>query len=408
MRTRTRERLGDAGVVLGAAGVTFVLARASSDDLFLAYFITGVTPLRASELSPWPSGLPPADQFLGLLACGVLWWRRRRPVPVAVGLLALSLFATAAVPTMVALYTVAVRCAPRTTAWVAGLAVLPSVVFVTWMSGWGSLWLSVRPLPLMVMPIVGCLLISGTVGWGLYLRSKRLLVDSLRERASRAEAEAALRAERAQRRAREQVAREMHDVLGHRLSLLSVHAGALEYFPRASPEQIERAAGVIRESAHQALQDLRTVLDVLRDPATAESDAARPLPTLRDLRTLVAECRAAGMEVEVSRRPTELVGVPRASGLAAYRVVQEALTNARKHAPGEPVRVELEGAPEEGLTVEIRNPLPDAASNPAGERPGTGQGLIGLVERAALAGGRLTYEGTGGEFVVRAWLPWPA
>ncbi len=397
--------------MLGTAAVTLVLARFSDNAFWFADLITGVTPLRTTGLLPWPGGLPPADQTLGMLACGLPWWRRRRPVLVAVGLLALSPFAVAAASTMVALFTVAVRCAPRTTAYLAGLAALPPLAYITWFSGYGdNLFRPVRPMPLLIMPISGCLVIAGAVGWGLYLRSKRLLVESLRERASRAEAEAALRAERAQRRAREEVAREMHDVLGHRLSLLSVHAGALEFFPRASPEQIERAAGVIRESAHQALQDLRGVLDVLRDPATAESEAARPLPTLRDVRTLVAGSRDAGMEVQVRRRPDRLVGVPRATGLTAYRVVQEALTNARKHAPGEPVRVALAGEPGEGLTLEIRNPLPDAASEPAPADgpPGAGQGLIGLAERAALVGGRLRHEDTGAEFVVRAWLPWPA
>ena len=102
----------------------------------------------------------------------------------------------------------------------------------------------------------------------MFVRSKRQLMLSLRDRARRAETEAALRAEQAQRLAREDIAREMHDVLAHRLTLLSVHAGALEFRPDAPREEVERAAGVIRESAHEALQDLREIIGVLRARGT--------------------------------------------------------------------------------------------------------------------------------------------
>ncbi len=98
------------------------------------------------------------------------------------------------------------------------------------------------------------------------VRSRRQLVVTLRERARRAEAEAELRAEQAQRLAREAIAREMHDVLAHRLTLLSVHAGALEFRPDAPAAEVGRAAGVIRDSAHEALQDLREIIGVLRGP----------------------------------------------------------------------------------------------------------------------------------------------
>jgi signal transduction histidine kinase len=195
----------------------------------------------------------------------------------------------------------------------------------------------------------------------------------------------------------------MHDVLGHRLSLLSVHAGALEFRPGASPEEIAGAAKVIRENAHQALQDLREVIGVLRAPV-----GELPQPTLADVRELVAESDRAGMRVGLG----EEVGgaVPDLVGRTAYRVVQEALTNARKHAPGAAVDVHLAGGPGQGLTVEVCNQPPDPgpADAPAGD-PGAGQGLVGLAERVALASGRLEHGPTpAGGWRLVAWLPWPA
>jgi signal transduction histidine kinase len=146
----------------------------------------------------------------------------------------------------------------------------------------------------------------------------------------------------------------MHDVLGHRLSLLSVHAGALEFRPDASPEEIAGAAKVIRENAHQALQDLREVVGVLRAPV-----GELPQPTLADARQLVAESGRAGMRVELRE---EIGGaVPDLVGRTAYRVVQEALTNARKHAPGAAVDVHLAGAP-------ARDSPSRSATSPPGPR----------------------------------------
>ena len=234
---------------------------------------------------------------------------------------------------------------------------------------------------------------------------------SLRDRAERAEIEAQLRAEQAQQRARDEIAREMHDVLGHRLSLLSVHAGALEFRPDAPAEEIARAAKVIRENAHQALQDLREVIGVLRAPV-----GELPQPTLADVRQLVAESGRAGMRV--SLRDDTSGPVPDLTGRTAYRVVQEALTNARKHAPGAEVHVHLAGSPGAGLTIEVRNTTPPAPgpadpgpTPPAapGPDPAAGQGLAGLAERVALAGGRLEYgPADGGGWCLTVWLPWPA
>jgi signal transduction histidine kinase len=273
-----------------------------------------------------------------------LWWRRRWPVGLALALVALSTFSELVAGAMVvALFTVAVYRPPRTSLAVYGLSVLAALVYVL-----------LRPepgVPSLLLFLLGVAIQGAAVGWGLFIHYRRRLVESLRDRAARAETEAHLRAEQAQQRARDEIAREMHDVLGHRLSLLSVHAGALEFRPDADPAEIARAAKVIRENAHQALQDLREVIGVLRAPV-----GELPQPTLADVRQLVAESGRAGMRVGLR----EEVGgaVPDLVGRTAYRIVQEALTNARKHAPGAAVDVHLAGAPGQGLTVEVCNQPP--------------------------------------------------
>jgi signal transduction histidine kinase len=197
----------------------------------------------------------------------------------------------------------------------------------------------------------------------------------------------------------------MHDVLAHRISLLSLHAGALEFRPDAPPDEVARAAGVIRASAHQALEDLRAVIGVLRDdPDGAQPE--RPQPTLADLEALVEESRAAGMRLGLAWRLAPEAAVPDGLGRNAYRIVQEGLTNARKHASGSAVDVTVSGAPGEGLQIEVRNRLPVGAVAGA-PIPGTGTGIIGLAERASLAGGRLEHGRTdAGDYRLWAWLPW--
>jgi signal transduction histidine kinase len=242
--------------------------------------------------------------------------------------------------------------------------------------------------------------------WGMVVRSRRELVHSLRDRAERAETEQQLRIAQARSAERTRIAREMHDVLAHRISLLSLHAGALEICTDATTEEVAAAAGVVRASAHQALEDLREVISILREEEPANGEPEQPQPTLGALPALADESRSAGIKVrlEVSMEPAT---VPDGTGRTAYRIVQEGLTNARKHAPGVAVRVALGGAAGDGLTIDIRNPWP--VGRPAMSIPGTGTGLIGLAERATLAGGRLTHGRTPeNDFALTAWLPWPA
>ncbi|MDQ1015158.1 sensor histidine kinase [Streptomyces afghaniensis] len=342
-----------------------------------------------------PEGLAVVDQLIGALSCAAVWLRRRWPLGLAVAMTAVTFVSdTAGGAGLIALFTLAVHRPFRYVAWVGGInaAMVP-------------LYYWVRPdpdIPYLVSVPFAVLLTVATVGWGMFVRSKRQLMVSLRDRARRAETEARLRAEQAQRLAREAIAREMHDVLAHRLTLLSVHAGALEFRPDAPPAETARAAGVIRESAHEALQDLREIIGVLR--AAEPDDTGRPQPTLAALDTLVAESREAGMKVALDHRVADAAAVPPSVGRTAYRIAQEGLTNARKHAPGTEVTVTVTGGPGAGLTVCVHNPPPEGE---VPHVPGSGQGLIGLTERATLAGGRLEHGHTPeGGFEVRALLPW--
>ncbi|MFF8971269.1 sensor histidine kinase [Streptomyces sp. NPDC014995] len=368
---------------------------------FSCFLLAVAIGLMVADALPGAQDLPHAvlvaDQLLGALSCAAVWLRRRRPLGLAAVTVPLGFLSTTSAGTaVVALFTLAVHRPFRYVAWVGGiqLALIPVLVWV-------------RPDPdLEYGPaVVWTVLLTVTlIGWGMFVRSKRQLVLSLRDRARHAEAEARLRGEQAQRLAREAIAREMHDVLAHRLTLLSVHAGALEFRPDAPRAEIARAAGVIRESAHEALQDLREIIGVLR--AGQPDDPGRPQPTLAALDALVAESREAGMKVVLDQRVTDPAAVPASVGRTAYRIAQECLTNARKHAPGTQVAVTVTGGPGDGLTVTVRNPAPEGDVPPV---PGSGQGLIGLTERATLTGGRLEHGPCeDGGFEVRAWLPWPA
>lgn len=346
------------------------------------------------------------DIACGIVACAALWWRRRYPVEIALMTVAMGAFATSTSGAgLVILFTVAVHRPFRTTAVLGVLYVVMAAVYFALYPD--------DEIAYGVLIVMVAAFVAAHVAWGMYVRARRQLIESLRERAERAEAEQQLRAAQARDGERARIAREMHDVLAHRISLLSMHAGALEFRPDAPPHEIAAAAGVIRDSAHQALEDLREVIGVLRADAgeTAELDPgsgtpARPQPTLADLPALLQESRAAGMRI--AEEVTVGEGLPTSLARTVYRVVQEGLTNARKHADGAPVVVRVAGTRDDGLLAEVSNPAPVGAAVGAGPGiPGAGSGLLGLRERAALAGGRLEHGPTpDGGFVLRAWLPW--
>jgi signal transduction histidine kinase len=227
---------------------------------------------------------------------------------------------------------------------------------------------------------------------------------TLRQRALRAESEQELRVSQARTTERARIAREMHDVLAHRISQISMQAGALGFRSDLGADQMRESAHLIRDQAHQALTDLRAVLGVLRDDGTGEV-LDRPQPTYADLDSLVQQARDSGLTVDYEDQlGTTAVPVPDPVGRTIYRIVQEGITNARKHAPGSRVTVRLSGSPDQGIEVELRNPIgfgPTAT-------PGSGLGLVGLAERTDLAGGRLDYRRDDGRWVLRGWIPWAA
>lgn len=214
-----------------------------------------------------------------------------------------------------------------------------------------------------------------------------------------------LRAEMARREERARIAREMHDVLGHRLSLLSLQAGALEVTTDEDAPTAE-AARTVRTTAKQSLDDLRQVIGVLREnPAASESAPAAPppQPTLTDVPELIADARRAGLLVNATIMLDQAVTAPPHLATGAYRIMQEALTNVLRHSPGSPADVTIRGGPGVGLAIQVVNPLhPQPPPS-----PGSGTGLTGVHERAKLLGGRMGAGPTEQQvFVLQVWLPW--
>ncbi len=354
-------------------------------------------------LTVWTTTRAESPALVGLdlgaaaLSVGTTAWIVRRPITggVVAGLLAAVSPAATPVASFAALHSARIR--PFR---------LATVVAATGVAGQAvqGLW---RPMPglsygwwLLLMAAA----YAALLGWGNWLRARRNLVAALRDRARRAEQEQQRRVTEARQAERDRIAREMHDVLAHRLSLLAAYAGAIEYRPDSTPQRLTAAAAVVRDSAHQALEELREVITLLRrDDDHADGDAP-PTRTLADVARLVEEAHAAGQPVRVDGS-LPAPDPPARIGDTAYRIVREALTNARKHAPGELVELALGGAPGSRLTIVVSNQTVPGLT----AAPGAGTGLIGLAERVALAGGGLTHEtDDAGRFRLSAWLPWPA
>src|SRR5215470_6581863 len=372
---------------------------------FMAAIVAPIGALTAASIwgefaSHTTPGLLVLDIVAGVAACALLPVLLRWPVPGALALAALAAVSPAAIPaaTFGTLHVAEWRrFAEAATVGAAG--VVAGAV--------QGLWRPFGGLPYIWWLVIVIAVEAALVAWGQLTQARRALIASLQERARRAEAEQGRRVAEARAAERTRIAREMHDVLAHRLSLLATYAGAIEYRPDAPPEQMARAAGVVRAGAHQALDELREVITVLREDDGDGDAAQRPQPGLADLPRLVEESRDAGARVQMDDRVADPGELPGATGRTAYRVVQEGLTNARKHAPGEPVQVVIDGRPGGELLIDIRNPVVNGhAAGPV--IAGSGTGLIGLTERVRLAGGELDHQAADGEFRLSARLPWPA
>ena len=375
-------------MLVDAAGC---LAAAALGVLFL-------TPDLRDSGSPLSTAQFVVDISCGALACISLWWRRRWPLGVALACAALGMVSTSATPAgLLALSSLAVYRPLRPVLLVALLWIPCVLVFASYSPTTGpiSVFLLVTPLVL------------AAIGWGMFLRARRQLLQTLRERATRAENDQRLHEEQARMAERTRIAREMHDVLAHRISLLALHAGGLEVRPDLPQEKVRETAELMRVTARQALEELRGVFGVLREEAGQDPPPpAAPQPTLTDIRRLVEETRLAGARIDLEMHVDHVEDVPSALGRDAYRIVQEALTNIGKHASGSTAWVRVTGRPEDGLHVRVRNRKPlRAAAGPG--LPGSGAGLLGLQERVTLAGGTLVHGPDGsGDFVVDAELLW--
>jgi signal transduction histidine kinase len=238
---------------------------------------------------------------------------------------------------------------------------------------------------------------------GLWLGSRRRLLRALAADMEHLRVEAQLREEAARVMERSRIAAEMHDVLAHRLSLIALHTGVLVTRSDTLPAPLAERLGLLRTASTEALADLRDVLGALHESDTTQAAAALT-PAVRDVQDLVDEARAAGQRVGMTTEghPDQ---APTTHRLAVYRIVQEALTNARKHADGALVTVHVDYGPPTTL-VEVTN---TAGSAGEGGSLNSGYGLVGLQERVSALGGQLNAGPAGaGAWRLAARIPHPA
>jgi signal transduction histidine kinase len=332
------------------------------------------------------------------LSCVPLVFRSRWPLPVVVLTLAVDLTGMALAPehsstpaaSLVALYTLATR-SSRRTAWVVGLVASVAITGV---------YAATHQEPL----LVGTSLLRfdfaiAAVALGDAVRSRRRHLAQVEARADSAERS---REEEARRRVTEErvrIARELHDVVAHHITLVNAQAGVAHHLMRTDPDRAYEALAHIKDNSRAALDELRTTVGLLRRPDDAP-DSRAPLPGLTDLDTLVGSVRTGGLSVTVTH-----TGVPRpltpSVELTAYRIIQEALTNTHKHASATHAEVTLDHR----ATI-LRVTVTDDGRPHAVRGPGTGHGLIGMRERATAVGGTVTAgPRPGGGFRVVAELP---
>lgn len=384
------------------------------------------------------AGIPRAVGVLfGVLAGSVLVVRRRWPIAVVLVSIAVMPAQMGFLMIVVGLYTLAASELPRRIiAALSGMATVGMLIvtfvwlrqgvdqgdlqFGDWFVPFGAITIS---LGMTAPPLL----------LGLYVGARRRLMESLRERADSLERELQLLAERAEERAewargeeRTRIAREMHDVVAHRVSLMVVHAAALQAVARKDPEKAVKNAALVGDMGRQALTELRQMLGVLRSgDGPAERRPAVPLaavgaaaaaaasraaedgegPCLSELDELIGQSAAAGMVVDLSVEG-DVRGYAPEVEQTAYRVVQEALTNVHKHAAGAKTHVRLAHRVSE-IAMQVENePPPEVASASSARLPSGGNGLVGMKERVSALGGVFVSGPTdAGGFRVSAVIP---
>lgn len=392
----------------------------------------------------WDAGIPwAAGVVFGLLAGSVLVVRRKWPIAVVLVAIAITPAEMGFLMGIVGLYTLAASELPRRIIGsLAGMSLLGTLIvtYVRVRQDMAQDELAIGDWFLPFAAVTTSLgLTAPPVLLGMYVGARRRLMESLRERADSLERELQLLAERAEERAqwarneeRTRIAREMHDVVAHRVSLMVVHAAALQAVARKDPEKAVKNAALVGDMGRQALTELREMLGVLRtggDGGRAER-ASVPLaavgvaaaaaasraaedgesspdgPCLSELDELIGQSEAAGMVVDLSVEG-ETRSYAAVVESTAFRVVQEALTNVHKHAAGAKTYVRLAHRVSE-IAMQVENePPPEASSEESAARlPSGGNGLVGMKERVSALGGVFVSGPTdAGGFRVSAVIP---
>ncbi|WP_317442045.1 sensor histidine kinase [Streptomyces collinus] len=342
----------------------------------------------------WPALL------LAALGCFALLWRRKHPFAVAavavacgVGFQLLGFRESPLVtsPIIVSVYTVAAR-TDRRTAWTMAAASAALLVGADVLHAPDS-WLEPDNAALLAWTAL-----PAAVGDGV--RSRRAYVAAVEERAEHAERTREQEARQRVAAERVRIARELHDVVAHHIALINAQAGVAVHLGERRPGQILTALKDIQETSRSALDELRVTVGLLRQSDDPEAPRD-PIPGLAEVPALLASFERAGLAVRQTRDGVVEPLAP-AVDLAAYRIVQEALTNVRKHAAADHARLFLHYRPQ-WLTITVED---DGRAGPHEPRAGTGHGLIGMRERAASVGGRLTARARPeGGFTVTAELP---
>lgn len=348
----------------------------------------------------------------GVLAAVALVWRAKFPIEVCLGtsVLALVLPLDAFAPLLSLTWVIARR--QRNEAVGCGIAAALATGLSLWRdavrSGSDVIFSTTDTagnrsyLDAQGYVVLGVLLVAVAVAAGLARRyaERSKTASGAAEASARAAAE--LRTELSRQEERDLIAREMHDTVAHHLSLVSLQAAALEATAGSPVADVPAAARSMRDSAHRALEEMRTLVASLRDASTATEPG--PAPQLAELPRLVDDARAAGADISATLFVADQSAAPAALTRAVYRIVQESLTNALKHAPGARAEVDVRASRGSGVDVVVRNRFVAMPGAPA--VPGGGAGLRGMAERARALGGTFQAGPAGGWFVVRAHLPW--
>ncbi|KUL62534.1 sensor histidine kinase [Streptomyces sp. NRRL S-1521] len=334
------------------------------------------------------------DWLIFLMSVGFsvpLLWRRRHPMAALAVMVAMGLVSNwsgamlqAALIQMAVLFNVALRLPLRTLGWAGLMMTTPLVV--------GTIRYPADSWDQRIIPNLWAYALVALLG--IAVRSRQDYTRALVERARQLEVERDQQAQLATAAERTRIAREMHDIIGHNLSVITGLADGGSYAAAKSPERAAQALEAIGTTSRQALSELRRLLDVLRDDAPAAAERS-PQPALTDLARLIDGVRAAGLPVHstVSGHPDSVAA---GRQLTVYRVVQEALTNTLKHGgPEATATVEVSYA-DEGVTVTVTDtgrggpqPSPDGGGRDRGRDRGQGRGLTGMRERTSLYDGTL-------------------